>query len=389
MNLSTSIDTFYGEVYSLYQQIVNITSQSVDKDGVDKVGSVIADFMTQKGFQVEICENPQAGNGVLISYCPGCQHTGKRVALIAHMDTVHKKGAFPEPLFQHRGEKVYGPGVLDCKGGIAVGILTMLALKECGYAAPVKFILAPDEEVNFTYSGEKGIDFVRSNVQDADYVMVLESGTRNKLVTGRKGVVRYDVTVHGKASHAGHAYDLGISAIKEACKKILAIEEHSNSDYGITYNCGLISGGEMQNSVPEFCKFNLDIRFRNQKQLQEAVRTVEQIVNTSFFPGTTAEMTLRSKRDAMEETAENLALFRVIREVAEQNGLEELESYISGGASDACFPATMGIPTVCGMGIAGLSQHTPREEADIASLKQRSMLLGKTMEKLNSPTQTK
>lgn len=383
MNLEKYIAIYFPEVYQLYQEIVNISSHSADKAGVDRVGNTIAAFMEKKGFSVECCANPISGNGVMITYDPRNQATGKRIALLAHMDTVHKKGTFLEPLFQERDGKVYGPGVLDCKGGIAVGILTMLALRDCRYPAPIKLILAPDEEVNFKYSGQPGIEFIKKNVCGADYVMVLESGTRNKLVTGRKGVVRYEVAVHGKAAHAGQSYDQGISAIKEACSKILAIEQHSDSNYGITYNCGIISGGEMQNSVPEFCKFDLDIRFKNQKQLQEAVATVERIVNTSFFPGTKSEMHLFSKRDAMEETPKNLALFQVIRKVSQQNGLEELENYVSGGASDACFSAAMGIPTVCGMGIAGSSQHTPREEAYIASLKQRSILLGKTMAELN------
>ena len=300
MEFITALDCYYQEVYEFYREIVSISSQSADKAGVDRVGEKIAEFLGQRGFCVEKCMNPEAGNGVLVSFN---QDTGgKRVVLLAHMDTVHKKGTFAEPLFREEGDKVYGPGVLDCKGGIAVGLLTMLALRDSGYRAPVKFILAPDEEISLTKSGQKGIDFIKENVQDADYVMVLESGTRDKLVTGRKGVVRYEISVHGKAAHAGCAYDKGISAIKEACSKILALEQNSDSN-GITYNCGMIMGGVMPNSVPEFCKFVVDVRFFNQRQQKEAIETVERIVATSFLEGTRSEMKLLSKREAMEETA--------------------------------------------------------------------------------------
>jgi len=380
MDFNEALDCHYHEVYELYREIVSISSQSADKAGVDRVGDKIAEFMTQNDFCVEKCMNPEAGNGVLVSLNQG--GPGKRIVLLAHMDTVHKEGTFSEPLFREEGDKVYGPGVLDCKGGIAVGILTMLALRDSGYQASVKFILAPDEEISLTKSGQKGIDFIKENVRDADYVMVLESGTRNKLVTGRKGVVRYEISVHGKSAHAGCAYDEGISAIKEVCSKILALEKNSDSN-GITYNCGMISGGVMPNSVPEFCKFVMDVRFFNQRQQKEAIETVERIVKTSFFEGTRSEMKLLSKREAMEETEGNLALFRTIQSVSERLGLEELESFVSGGASDACFSSDMGIPTVCGMGITGQLQHTTREEADIPSIKKRSILLGKTMEELN------
>ena len=381
MNVANYLDQHFQEVYGLYQGIVNISSQSSDKDGIDRVGAMIADFMVQKGFAVETCCNPVAGNGLLIH--SNFQGSGKRIVLLAHMDTVHKKGSFPEPLFREESGTAYGPGVLDCKGGIAVGILTMLALRDCGYPAPITFILAPDEEVSFARSGQKGIDFIKDNVQNADYVMVLESGTRNKLVTGRKGAIRYEITVHGKASHAGHAYDLGISAVKEACHKILALEQNSNSEYGITYNCGTISGGEIPNSVPQLCKFVLDVRFKNPQQEREAIAAVENIVNTAFLAGTSSEMKLLSRRDAMEETDGNMALFRLLQQIAQEYGLEDLSSYVSGGASDASFSSAMGIPTVCGMGIVGSSQHTPREEADISSIKQRSILLGTTRFALN------
>lgn len=380
MKMVAAMEFYYQEVYELYRELVGISSQSANKSGVDRVGDKIAEFMRQRDFCVEKCMNPEAGNGVLISVNPNGH--GKRIVLLAHMDTVHKEGTFAEPLFREEGDKIYGPGVLDCKGGIAVGLLTMLALRDCGYQAPVKFILAPDEEINLSKSGQKGIDFIKDNVQDADYVMVLESGTRNKLVTGRKGVVRYEVSVHGKAAHAGCAYDKGISAIREACSKIQELEKNSDS-HGITYNCGLISGGVMPNSVPDFCKFVVDVRFFNQRQQKEAIETVERIVETTFLEGTRSEMRLLSKREAMEETEGNKELFRIIQTVAKRLQLEELESFVSGGASDACFSSAMGIPTVCGMGIIGQFQHTTSEEADISSIKTRSILLGKTIEEIN------
>ena len=98
MDFNEALDCHYHEVYELYREIVSISSQSADKAGVDRVGDKIAEFMTQNDFCVEKCMNPEAGNGVLVSLNQG--GPGKRIVLLAHMDTVHKEGTFSEPLFR-------------------------------------------------------------------------------------------------------------------------------------------------------------------------------------------------------------------------------------------------------------------------------------------------
>lgn len=373
MNFKQALDKYYSEVFELYRSIVNISSQSYDKEGVDKVGDTIADFMSKRDFAVNRQFNEKSGNGITASMNEG--NDGKQIVFLAHMDTVHKKGSFEEPLFKEEGDDLYGPGVLDCKGGIALGILIMLALREIGYTCPVKYIFAPDEEISLTLSGQKGIDFINENVKDADAVFTLESGTKDRIVTGRKGAMRYEVTVKGKASHAGSAYGEGVSAIKEACTKILEIEKNSDIN-GITYNCGIINGGKIPNSVPELCTFVLDIRYRNEAEENIAIKTVKKVVETSYFKGTTSEIRLLSRRPAMEETKENLRLFEKVKEVSERLGFEKFEKFLSGGASDAAFPTIMGIPTLCGMGIVGHSQHTLRETAKASSILERGLVIG-------------
>lgn len=373
MNFQQALEKHYSEVYSLYRDIVNISSQSYDKEGIDKVGDTIAQFMTEHNFSVKKQLNEKAGNGVVASM--NDENDGQKIVFLAHMDTVHKKGTFEEPLFKEEGDDLYGPGVLDCKGGIAMGILMMMALREIGYDAPVKYIFAPDEEISLSLSGQKGIDFINKNVEGASAVFTLESGTKDRIVTGRKGAMRYEVIVKGKASHAGSAYGEGISAIKEACTKILEIEKNSDTN-GITYNCGIINGGKIPNSVPDLCTFVLDIRYRNQVEEDAANELVKKVIDTSYFAGTTSEMRLLSRRPAMEETKENLALFEKVKEVSARLGFEKFESFLSGGASDAAFPTIMGIPTLCGMGIVGHSQHTLRETAKASSLIERGLVIG-------------
>jgi glutamate carboxypeptidase len=153
----------------------------------------------------------------------------------------------------------------------------LIVFNELGNSnVPVKYIFAPDEEISLSLSGRSGIDFINENVEGASAVFTLESGTKDRIVTGRKGAMRYEVTVKGKASHAGSAYGEGISAIKEACTKILEIEKNSDVN-GITYNCGIINGGKIPNSVPDLCSFVLDIRYRNQAEEDKANELVKHL----------------------------------------------------------------------------------------------------------------
>ena len=188
---------------------------------------------------------------------------GKRpVALLAHMDTVHVPGAFGYPPVRKTGSLLSGPGVHDCKGGIAVALLAMDALLRNGWQdRPVKLVLVPDEEVSSAFSGPAGIQFIKDNVRGSAFALCCESGNRNgDAAVGRKGVLKLEVTVNGKAAHAGSAYSEGISAIKEAAHKIIAIEQYAADDH-VTINCGVISGGTKPNIVPASCSFELDVRF--------------------------------------------------------------------------------------------------------------------------------
>ena len=293
------------------------------------------------------------------------------------MDTVHKKGIF-EKMFEEKDGKIYGPGVLDCKGGIAVSLLTAMALKDYGYLKPLRIVLVCDEEISMMLSGKKGIDFITDNVKDASFVFTCESGTEDKIVVGRKGAARYRVTVRGKAAHAGAHYDEGISAIKAACLKILEIEKMSDVN-SITYNCGLITGGKASNIVPDLCEFVVDVRYLNREQMEKSEKALYNILNSDSTEGISIEVENISRREAMEATVQNLKLFERVKSVSEKLGYEKFTSFVSGGASDAAFSSAMGIPTLCGMGITGESQHTVNEKANLDSLKKRSHILADTV----------
>ncbi len=362
----------------LLKKLVCIESYSQDKKGVDAVGACLREFAEARGFAVQTKPFEKAGDGLLITMnadapLPPVVYTG-------HLDTVFPVGTFQE-LWREEDGKLYGPGVVDMKGGLAIGLLAMDALRAAGWKdRPVKFIVIPDEEISEGLSGEEGKDFIRDNARGAAAAITLEANIPGKVTVGRKGSIRYKVTVHGRASHAGSAYAEGISAIKEAAHKILNIEAASDPAQ-ITYNCGMIQGGTSLNTVPGEATFTLYNRYWKLAQRQEIRDHVEGILAKSYIPGTTADFEIIGGRLPMDASEANYKLAAHIDAVSQKYGFGAMEPVLRASGSDASYTAMAGAPSVCSMGPQGGRAHSPEEYMLKDSLvRQAKLLAAVTME---------
>jgi glutamate carboxypeptidase len=371
------VDSHYEEFKQFWIDISNIESFSTDKSGVDKVASHIRQFSSERNFQVK--ERAFENSGPCLSIFTDEKSKLPGVALLAHMDTVHEKGKFGSPPVKVDDEYIYGPGVCDCKGGIAVALLAMQVLKEIGYnKRSLKLILTGDEEVSNSLSGRGSIDFICDEVRGCAAAINCEGGEEGKVTVGRKGIHKLRIDVKGKASHAGSAYFEGASAIKEAAYKIIEIEKASNMEK-VTYNCGLIQGGEVANTVPPHCSFVLDIRYINQSDLEEAMRHIETIVAHSYIPGTSATITELGRRLPMELKEENIRLFEQISNTSRKYKLEPVEKVFKGGGSDSAYTVLAGVPSVDSLGTIGTGIHTIHESSTLDSLTSRAKLVVATI----------
>ena len=368
------------EYKDLLRDMVMLESYTPEKADVDKLGAFIKNFAESKGLTVTVKPFPKAGDGLLITMNEDAPLPP--VVFTGHMDTVHPRGVFRDPVFREEDGVFYGPGVQDMKGGLAQGLLVMDALKIAGYGKrPVKFIMISDEELSEGLSGEAGKDFIRDNARGAAAALTLEGGGKGSICVGRKGSIRYRVFVHGKATHAGAQYKEGISAIKEAAQKILAIEAPSDQEQ-ITYNCGLFSGGTSPNTVPGEATFTLYNRYWEMKQRDEIKRHVEGIINKSFIPGTTADFEIIGERYPMEATPANYALAAFISGVSEKYGWGEMKPYKASAGSDASYTTMAGAPSVCTMGPLGANVHSPKELMYADSLPERAKLVAAVVNEL-------
>ena len=374
--LFTRIDELEQKYTEFWKEICMMETPTEDKQRLDALGAFLKDFAGRLGF--EICEHEEEHSGNALCFTMNPDASGVPVCFSAHMDTVHPVGAFGSIPVHMDDTYIYGPGVTDCKGGIAAGFLAMEALKSLGFSErPIKLILQSDEEVSSRLSQKRTVEFMKQMAAGSAAFLNLETHTiiGNQLpdetgpaVIIRKGILTYRFTVRGRSVHSARCQD-GVSAVAEAAHKILALEKMKDKD-GLTCSCSMLSGGNAPNVVPEICTFTADIRFADSDQMQEAKEFVQETAAKSFIPGSTCEAELLSYRCAMEYAQRNVQLLEKMNEIYRCAGLPLLQAAASAGGSDAADISNAGIPAIDSIGVRGDYIHSLQERAVLSSLKE-------------------
>lgn len=358
-----------------WADICNIESVSSDKKALDEVADFIQEFATEEGFSVRRTPFTRCGDFLTIDMNEGAK---KGYLFLAHMDTVHMKGKFGYPPVKIIENKMIGPGVIDCKGGIAIALLVMKSLKTHGYDRHLRLILTSDEEVSNSLGGQEEIEFIKDTALGFRGAFNCEVGRDGEVVVSRKGILRTRIHITGKPSHSGIDYFSGVSAIREAAYKIIDLETKSKEG-ATTYNCGIIQGGDMINIVPANCIISVDVRVNSLEDMEQAYELVKKVTDTSYVKGSKSELEIISKRMPMIRTKETNELFEKLRKVSLENRLGELVPIESGGGSDSAYTQLAGVASVCAVGACGNYCHTVNEYAEIDSLVKRAKLLAATI----------
>ena len=370
-----AIENDEAKYIKFWEDICNIETISNDKEALDGLVDFIQEFALVEGFAVKRTPFEKCGDFLTIDMNEGAE---KGYMFLAHMDTVHVKGKFGYPPVRIEGNKMIGPGVIDCKGGIAIALLVMKSLKELGYDKHLRLILTSDEEISNSLGGDEEIEFIRDAASGFQGAFNCEVGRDGEVVVSRKGILRVRIHITGKPSHSGIDYFAGVSAIREAAYKIIELETKSKEG-ATTYNCGIIQGGDMFNIVPAKCTISVDVRVNSIEDMDGAYEVIKKVTEKSFVEGSEAELELVGRRLPMMRTKETNELFEKLRQVSIANGLGDLIPIESGGGSDSAYTQFAGVPSVCAVGACGDYCHTVNEYAEIDSLVKRAKLLTATI----------
>ncbi|WP_420103149.1 M20 family metallopeptidase [Bosea sp. (in: a-proteobacteria)] len=355
-----------------------VESPTNDPAGVNRMMDLVAQEVAALPIAVERVPG-RDGLGDMLVLRAGPDNGRQPALLMSHLDTVHPLGTAAGDLpVRMEGDRLYGPGVYDMKGGAWLALQAFKQVAAAGLASrPLVFLFTPDEEIGSPTS--RGL--IEQIGREAAAVLVTEPARLGgKIVTARKGVGRFEVKLEGRPAHAGSRHADGRSAIREAARQILAIEAMTDYARGITTSVALMGGGTAANVIPQHAWFSVDCRVTS---LADGVMMESRILGLAAHDRDVAiRVTGGMNRPPYEKSAPVAELFETARRVAAGIGLDLQDCPMTGGGSDGNFTAALGVPTLDGLGIDGDGAHTLQEYALISSIAPRQALIKGLLETL-------
>jgi glutamate carboxypeptidase len=286
-----------------------------------------------------------------------------KIVLLSHFDTVWPHNSF-NPTWLIDGDNAKGPGVFDMKAGF---IQAMYALKGiAGAQSKVALVATTDEETGSATSKK----LIERLAKDADAVLVFESAIDGKVKTGRKGTSMYQISVTGKAAHAGLEPEKGINATTELAKLVLQITDLANPAFGTTVVPTVMQAGTTTNTVPAQAKLDIDIRSFTMAELQRVDTAIKSLTSSVAQ----VEITGGISRPPLE-IASTKELYEKLEVVAKRLGMPEIGHASVGGASDGNLAAAAGAKVLDGLGAVGVGAHAPTESILLSAVEPRIKLI--------------
>lgn len=364
------------ELLNSIRRWVEIESQSANAAGVNRMMDDVEGLFRKAGAHVERISN-QDGFGDCVSVASPWGGDGPGLLVLSHLDTVHPTGTLEANPFRIDGDRAYGPGSYDMKGGAYLGFAAYQSLvcESLQTPLPIRFLYVSDEEVGSRSSRA----LIEAAGDNAKYVLVTEPARRDgKVVTGRRGSARYEITARGRPAHSGTQHAEGRSAIRELARHILAIEDQTDYARDMNFNVGHIIGGTTPNTVPEFCTAQIDLRVGAIDEFEEMDAFVRSLKPVD--PDVELTITGQLNRPPYKKTPAIQALYEHARKLANELGFD-IEDTATGGGSDGSFVAAK-VPTLDGLGVGGDGAHTLDEYMLVSSLQPRLGLMRRLMETL-------
>lgn len=356
------------------ESLVALESPTTDKRMVDACGSRVAELMREMGGAIESIEQPAAGNHVRATFGSG----SSRVLLLGHFDTVWDLGTLARMPIAERSGRLTGPGIFDMKGGLAIALQAIRALRHAGWPEGLEAVClwTSDEETGSATSRE----LIEREAKASTAVLVFEPGLADgEVKTARKGVGQFVVSVTGVSSHSGIDPGAGASAVHALARVITSLEGLNDLSRGISVNAGVVRGGTRSNVVAETAEAEVDVRVARAEDAPAVTRALRALAVDD--PRIQVRVSGAINRPPFERTEGVAALYRMACDVARELDFD-LGEGATGGASDGNFTGALGVPTLDGLGAIGGGAHAIDEHIVIAMLPRRAALAAGLLRRL-------
>jgi glutamate carboxypeptidase len=366
------------KVLRTLERLVNIETGTGDAEGMAAMGQLLETELKAVG--ATVTRHQAVGNVVgqnIVGRIAG--RGGKRLLLLAHMDTVYVRGTLAKAPFRVQDNRAYGPGIADDKAGIAVILHTLGLLQARGFRdfGEVVVLFNTDEE-----KGSFGSrDLIQQLAAQADYVLSFEptNALRENLTLGTSGIAYVEARVKGLASHAGAAPEAGVNALTEAADLVLRTQDIDDRASGLRFNWTVAKSGAVSNIIPDEAVLNADMRYSRNEDFDAALKKLNDSAQKQRLPKAEVQINVTRGRPAFNAGVGGKALVdKAIGIYREAGGaLTIIER--TGGGTDAAYAALGGKPTIESLGLPGLGYHSNQAEYVLVNAIPRRLYLAARM----------
>jgi glutamate carboxypeptidase len=361
------------------REMVAIESGTTDPAGLTKMADYVDARLRALGATVERIPSATGRTQMVKGSFTG--GGTRNFLLIAHLDTVYAPGILAEQPYRRDGNKLFGPGIADDKGGVAVVLHALAILKDAGWRDYGRLVVLfnPDEESGSPGSGET----IAALGEAADVVLSYEPSPAKAVLKAEgvllaaAGVGTATMEVKGRASHAGAAPDQGRNALIELAYQLLQTQDVAKGIPGAQLNWTMVDAITTRNQIPAKAVAGGDVRLTAPgaaEKLLPALRA--KVAEGRRVPDTETTIKLETLRPPYVAGDKGRALAEKARAIyAELDGRELIFIPGSGGGTDAGFAARSGKPAVLeSLGLAGWGYHARDEYIEIDSIAPRLYL---------------
>jgi acetylornithine deacetylase/succinyl-diaminopimelate desuccinylase family protein len=355
--------------------LVKLTRSLVRVDSVNgnetEVALIVADCLGKAGVRSRLYGADKGRRGLIAEVKGG---SGNTLLLNGHLDTVpfgdSSKWRHPPLSAKVSGDRIYGRGTYDMKGGVAALACSITDVLEHDIPFSGKIVLL------LTYDEEKSHEGVKAAVKSlrADGCVMAEP-SKEALGVGYRGSYSFELETTGETAHSGSLIVPGVNAVTKMAKLLLALEK-------VNLRCKKhplfppprinpgtqISGGTAVNIIPDRCRAIVNCRL----SVGQNRRSVREDVEAALRKEVRADPQIRYRIRDLNYTPYFLTpldegiVVSTLNAVKSVNGKEPLIK-VSGGASDGNLISHAGIPTV-NFGPKGARLHQENEYVEISSL---------------------
>lgn len=352
--------------------LVSVDTGTGTQQGLTDIGALLVKRLEALGATVQTsAATPSVGNNIVGTF----KGSGsKRFMLMVHYDTVFGPGTAARRPFRIEGERAYGPGVADAKGGVAMILHAIKLLQDVRFNdyATLTVLFNPDEEMGSLGSRQIIAELARKH----DYVFSYEPPNKDAVTVATNGINQLLLEVRGRSAHAGSAPEDGRNALTELAHQVVQLKGLGDPAKGTTVNWTLAKAGEKANIIPALATAEADMRYADLSESDRVLADAQRISQARLIADTQVTLTLRKGRPplarnegsaALASTAQQLygQIDRSLEPIAMRFGTDAGYAYVPGSATPAVLET---------MGVVGAGLHADDEYIELSSIAPRLYL---------------